>query len=384
MTNVMGERLHWVLAGGFGSGNSRGVVAVTSEHIPAPGVPVAKRVGARWAAVRWPGRDVADIAAGGTVLAALALGALTLLATVTAGSAPPVTATAVLLTACLAIYSRHLVFAVRDTIPRAAHLSAVLLGVLVLGGAPVLGAAWLSSLHIVAVVVTLTLRPWYAIPVALVLVAAVAPLAVLLGAPERDAIWLLVTTGMRVVAVYSLVWMVVALRRLRSASTALAEQAVARERLRIDRDVSRSVQSALVTIGESARRAADLITANDHETARGELEDLVGTSRRGLAEARLLIRSFQAPDLRREIASTAALLAAAGIEAHVDVPTAGPPAHEIPRLRAELRDLLTALLREMPAHPVHIAVRWEDRRWVLACTAVPVRAAPVPGPGPAG
>lgn len=379
MTNVIGIGLHWFLVGNSGSRNSHGVVAVFLEHAPASNVVRPVPTGAALGALRgWTARiprDVADVAAAGTVVAALALGTLTLIATIT-GADPraDVPATAALLVVCLAIYVRHLVFAVRDAIPPAAHLTAGLLAVLVVGAAPMLGAAWLNSAHIVAVVVVLTLRPVVALPLAVVLIAAVAPAAALLGATEQEALWLLVTTAMRVVAVYTLVWMVVALRRLRSAGAALAARAVARERLRIDGVITRTVRTALVTITDAADRADDLVARGDAGAARAELGDLVDTSRSGLAQARQLIRSFAQPDLRREIAATVTLLTAAGIDARVDVPTDGPPPGEEERLRAELRLLLARLLRAGPGPAVAIAVRRVEGRWLLECRADPAAA----------
>ncbi|MFD3706207.1 hypothetical protein ACFWUP_23960 [Nocardia sp. NPDC058658] len=321
----------------------------------------------RWSALL--PRDLVDVAAAGTVLAATALGALTLLATSTGtGSRAEVGATAALLAACLPIYLWHITCAVRDTIPPRAHRSSAVLALLVIGASPVLGAAWLSSVHLVAVVVLLTLRPLPALPIASMLVAGVTPLAVRLGASTPEAIWSAVTTGMRVVAVYTLVWMVVALRRSRSAGAALAEQAVARERLRADSAVTRTIETSLESIAESADRATEFVARGDTGSACQELGALVATSRSGLAQARHLIRSFGNTDLRRELLSATALLAAAGISARIDVPTSGPPAQHEEPLRADLRRLLARLLRDGAAGPVLIAVRQVDTGWLLSCS----------------
>ncbi|MFC9471284.1 hypothetical protein ACFTS5_03755 [Nocardia sp. NPDC056952] len=353
------------------------MVAVILERAPSSNATRPDRTGAalgvlRGLSARIP-RDAVDIAAAGTVVAALALGTLTLIATVTtdAGHRPDLAVTAALLAVCLSVYLRHIAFAVRDAVPPAAPITSALLAVLVVGAAPVLGVAWLNTVHIVAVVVALTLRPVLALPIAVVLIAAVAPSAALLGATEQEAIWLLVTTAMRVVAVYTLVWMVVALRRLRSAGAALAEQAVARERLRIDRTVTRTVHTALVAITESADRAANFAARSDPVSARVELGELVATSRSGLAQARQLIRSFQQTDFRRELASTTTLLAAAGVVARIDLPAEGPPAPSEEPLRAELRHLLARLLRDGPTEPVLITVHQVGGRWQLDSAVEP-------------
>ncbi|MFC9658937.1 hypothetical protein ACFVJ5_01760 [Nocardia sp. NPDC127606] len=360
------------------------MVAVILERAPSSNATRPDRTGAalgvlRGLSARIP-RDAVDIAAAGTVVAALALGTLTLIATVTTGAEhrPHLAVTAALLAVCLSVYIRHIAFAIRDAVPPAAHITSALLAALVVGAAPILGVAWLNTVHIVAVVVVLTLRPALALPIAAVLIAAVAPSAALLGATEQEAIWLLVTTAMRVVAVYTLVWMVVALRRLRSAGTALAEQAVARERLRIDRTVTRTVHTALVAITESADRAENFAARSDPVSARVELGELVATSRSGLAQARQLIRSFQQTDFRREIASTTTLLAAAGVVARIDLPAEGPPAQAEEPLRADLRHLLARLLRDGPTEPVRITVRQVRGRWQLEC-AVEARTATTAG-----
>ncbi|MFC9893757.1 hypothetical protein ACFVMC_08695 [Nocardia sp. NPDC127579] len=338
------------------------MAAVMVEYAPAVG---AGRIGAGWMP-----RDVA-VAAAGTVSAGLALGLLPLLAV---GRTPggQVAQTAVLLAVCLPIYVRHLVFAVRDRAPSAARLSTALLAVLVLGAAPLLGAAWLDSAHVVAVVVLLTLPPAVAMPLVLGLLAALGPAAVLLGASREEAIWLAVTATMRVIAIYALVWMVLALRRLRGAAAELTEQAIVQERLRIDRAATETVRTALRSIAESSDRAADLLVRGDRDAAHTELVALVTVSRGGLAQARQLIRGFQQPDLLREIESTAALLAAAHIDARLDLPLSGPPEAEQEPLRTELRLLLARLLRQSPSGPVRITLRQADGRWALSCvTDVP-------------
>ncbi|MFD4355695.1 hypothetical protein ACFWPX_24295 [Nocardia sp. NPDC058518] len=330
--------------------------------------PGAARDVPRDRSVRVP-RDAVDVAAAGTVVAAAALGALTLLATITTtDSRTTVAVTAALLAVCLPIYLRHIACAVRDAIPPAGHRTSVVLATLVMGASPLVGAGWLNSVHLVAVVIALTLRPALAMPIALALVAAVAPLATLLGASAPETIWLAVTTGMQVVAVYTLVWMVVALRRLRGAAAVLAEQAVAKERLRIDAAITRTVETALESIAESCDRAAEFTTHGDAAAARTELGTLVATARSGLSEARGLIHSFQEPDFRREIISAAALLTAAGIDARIDLPAAGPPTPYRDPLRAELRRVLAGLLRDGPTGPVLIAVHQVDAHWLLSCT----------------
>ncbi|MBF6301593.1 hypothetical protein IU459_29240 [Nocardia amamiensis] len=325
-------------------------------------------------------RDIVDVAATGTVVAALSLALLALLATVTSSGADPrsnVGVTAVLLTVCLPIYLRHIVFAMRAAIPRGASLTLAVLAALVLGATPVLGVPWLNTLHVVAVVVVLTLRPILALPISLILVAATAPSALLLGASEQDAVWLSVTTGMRVIAVYTLVWMVVALRRLRGAGAALAERAVARERLRIDRELARTVQRALVEITASASRAEEFTAHGDRASARTELEALVDVSRRGLSEARQLIRGFQHPAFHHEIASASALLTAAGIEARFELPATGLPEQADESLRAALRSVLARLLRDGADGSVVLAVGQVDGGWVLECHVETL----VPSPG---
>lgn len=349
-------------------------MTITVERAPTPSAARPERIGATPGALRrlsacMP-RDIVDVAAAGTVVAALSLALLALLATVTSSGADPradVGATAVLLAVCLPIYLRHIAFAMRDTIPPGASYTAAVLAALVLGATPVLGVSWLNTVHIVAVVVALTLRPILAVPISLILVAATAPLALLLGATEQHALWLAVTTGMRVIAVYTLVWMVVALRRLLDAGAALSERAVARERLRIDGELARTVQRALVEITACASHAEEFTARGDRAAARTELEALVDVSRRGLAEARQLIRGFQHPAFPHEITSASALLAAAGIEARVELPATGLPAKADESLRAALRAVLARLLRDGAAGPVVLAVRRVDGDWVLEC-----------------
>ncbi|MBH0777927.1 sensor histidine kinase [Nocardia bovistercoris] len=349
------------------------MVTVTLERALAPSTARPEQVGAEPTALRRlstrMSRDIVDVAAAGTVVAALALALLTLLATVTGGADPraDLGATVVMLSVCLPIYLRHIAFAVRGAIPHGAAATSAVLAALVLGAAPLLGVAWLHTVHIVAVAVVLTVRPALAWPITLVLVAATAPAALLLGATEQQALWMSVTTGMRVIAVYALVWMVVALRRLLRSGATLTEWAIARERLRIDRELASTVQAALAEISAFAQRAEEFTARGDRASARRELEALADVSRHGLAEARQLIRGFQQPVFHREIASALALLTAAGIEARADLPPAGLPARGAESLRTALRAELARLLRDGADGPVVLAVERVDGAWVLEC-----------------
>ncbi|WP_157101904.1 sensor histidine kinase [Nocardia caishijiensis] len=338
-------------------------MAVGAERMVAADKPRPRTAG--W----WAPTDAVNVAAAGTVLAALSLGALPLLTL-----AEPLPAAA-LLVACLALYARHLVFAVRDASPPGAGVSAVLLAVLVVGGALDPDPAWSTMAHVVAVVVVLTVRSILAFPLAVLTVLAVAPSARWLGASTSEAVWLTVTTGMRVIAVYTLIWLVVALRRSHEASVELTAHAVAEERRRIDGTVTATVRSALVKIAESAHRATG---STDPRRVRHELRAITGAARDGLSQARHLIRGVGRPDVVREATATARLLAAAGITAHLELPEEYLSEHDEESLRAGLGELVSELLGASEPGPVLITAHRSTYGWRIRTETRAAQALPAP------
>src|SRR5215472_13917620 len=206
---------------------------------------------------------------------------------------------ALVATACyLPLYVGHVWYAARGCRPPGAGWTLLGMAVVILGALPFIGTSWLTSLDSLAVSVLIIVGlPWSLLAVAS-LVAATAPLAAAFGDADWAAFYT-VSVVWRGAVVFVLVWLVGAARRLEHARLLLAEQALARERLRIDGELRRTLGAALEAIAAGGRRASAL-TAGDAAVLEDELRALVEGSRRALAQARRMIRGYQRLSLRAE------------------------------------------------------------------------------------
>jgi len=161
--------------------------------------------------------------------------------------------------------------------------------------------------------------------------------------------------------VFVLVWLVGATRRLEYARLLLAEEALTRERQRIDGELRCTLGAALEAIAASGQRASALAGV-DRAALEDELRALVEGSRRALAQARRTIRGYQRPSLRAELDTAAALLTAAGISTRLEVPRGELPDTVDDDARAALRTAVADLLRDDAARRCSIVVTRQDGR----------------------
>jgi signal transduction histidine kinase len=215
--------------------------------------------------------------------------------------------------------------------------------VVTLGLIPVVGPYWIGMLYVPGTLALAGLRPPWSVLVYGALTAVPAPASLALGDPGFAAFY---TAGMLIVALPMAVGLrlIRTVRRLQSARLALAEQAVQRERIRIDSEVRESVGAGLVEILAHARRAAARADSSPAAAAR-ELRVLVDGSRRTLGETRRLVSGFRRPSLRAELQTAATLLAVAGIDTRLELPADLPEGvsdRDRARLRADVARLLGA------------------------------------------
>jgi two-component system sensor histidine kinase DesK len=268
---------------------------------------------------------------------------------------------ALVVTACyLPLYVRLVWHAARGSRPPDAGWTLAVMAVVILGAVPVIGTGWLPALHALAVAILIVVRPPWSLPILVGLVAATAPLAIVFGDPEWAA-YSAATVVWRGASVFVLVWLVGATRRLQAAREALADEAVARERLRIDGELRSTLGAALEAIVAKGQRATAL-APQDPTLAGGELRGLVEGSRRTLAETRRLINGYQRLSLRAELDSATILLTAAGIETRVVLPAGDLPERLEAAPRAALRAAVARLLRDDAARRCAITVTNEGRR----------------------
>ncbi|MFI9595961.1 hypothetical protein [Nonomuraea sp. NPDC052265] len=263
--------------------------------------------------------------------------------------------------AYLPLHLRHVWYAAHARRPPAGCWTFAAMAVIVLGVTPLAGNMWPRAYAGLVVSAVLVLPgPWsYLFSVALV--AAAAPVALLLDLPWRSASWPPFSVLCGGGALLLLVWLAAALTRLQAAREELAQQAVAQERRRIDDDLRRTLGGALESIAARGERAAAALTpgstpdsnpdsdpGSDPDSDPGlaeELGRLADDSRRTLAEARRRVRGYRQPSLRAELETAATLLSAAGVATRLELPRQGVPETIPPRPRAALRATVTRLLR---------------------------------------
>jgi signal transduction histidine kinase len=245
-------------------------------------------------------------------------------------------------------------------------MAAVIIGVV-----PYLGAFWLGQFHALAVSVLIVLRPPWSFALFGAIVAAQTPLAIMLDQPGM-APFFTIAGALKGLPVFLLIWLVGAVRRLHAARRALADKAVARERLRIDEDLRHTVGTALESIAAQGKRAGEL-TVHDMPAAEAELRALAQASRRALAETRRLISGYQHTSLPAELDTAATLLSAAGIESRIVLPDGDVPDTVDEAVRATLRADVVRLLQDDTVRRCVIVVTRHKGRLRLA-------ADPDPGP----
>jgi two-component system, NarL family, sensor histidine kinase DesK len=301
------------------------------------------------ARLREPSDRLLGLAGAGAVAVSVALPLFELARVVSGWTASPGQGReAVLATACyLPLHVRHVWFATRGARPPAGRWTLAAMAVVVLGALPVVGTSWLTTLHSLAVSALIVLRPPWSLAAAAALAAAPWPLAAALGDPAWGAFYT-VSVLWRGAALFVLVWLVGASRRLQDARLELAAQAIAGERLRIDAELRRTLGVALEAIAVRGERAAAL-AGGDPARVEAELRALVEGSRRALAQARRTVGGYQRPSPRAELEVAATLLGAAGIPTRVLLPAGDPPAALEAASRAALQGAVARLLRDQAA-----------------------------------
>ncbi|OKI41211.1 histidine kinase [Micromonospora sp. CB01531] len=259
-----------------------------------------------------------------------------------AAGQPGDTAIAVAATsAYLPLHLWHVQHALRGRRPAGAAWSLALMAVVIVATLPVIGVQWLAALYPLSASVLLLLRPRWSIPLFAGLVALPGVAAVMLGGQQ----WVIYFSAG--VLLYGLVlavpvWLIATIRELRAARTAVADQAVVRERTRVEDELRHTLGSALETIAGEADLAARRIGA-EPGLADAALRTVIGTARNAVAEGRRLTAGFRPPALRTELESAATLLRTAGIRVRLVVPDElpEPPPHTLlAALHAEVSRLL--------------------------------------------
>jgi two-component system, NarL family, sensor histidine kinase DesK len=214
---------------------------------------------------------------------------------------------ALVATACyLPFHVRHVWYAVRGARPPGGGWTLVVMVAVVVGALPVIGTSWLIACSPLVVSVLVVVRPPWSLPAAAAVGAAPVTITYAAGAAE----WAPYYTAAVIwqgASLFVLVRLVGVAGRLHAARLALAAEAVARERLRIDEELQRTLGAALAAILDTGGRAGRL-AHTDPAGAAEALKSLVDGSRAALAQARRTVSQFQDVALRAELRAAIANL----------------------------------------------------------------------------
>lgn len=210
-----------------------------------------------------------------------------------------------------------------------AAIAVVVVGVALTAG----GVLWLIAGQFLSGAILVALPIRWAVP----LFAAVVVAAVAMTYAEHATDWacyvgMTALVGGLTLAI--LVWLTRTVRQAEAARIQLAGQSVIAERLRIDAELTRSVTAALETIVDSGARATDFTDPDEIAT---ELAELVAFSRQTLTQTRRMLAGYQVTSAEAELRTAATLLAGAGVDATVVLPSRGGPDVLGPQARAQLR-----------------------------------------------
>lgn len=266
---------------------------------------------------------------------------------------------AAIATACyLPLHLRHVLYALHGARPAGARWTLAAMAAVIIGATPLVGAGWLFMFGPLAVSVLILVRLPWSFLVSVGLAGAMAPLALALGEPGWSAAYFPVAVAWRAATLFVLVWLVAAARQLQAARLALTDEAVFRERLRIEGELRATVADALARIAARGERAGEQ-AGRAPALARDDLQALVEGSRHALAEARRISRSYQRGSLRTELDVAVALLGAAGIETRLVLPTGDLPETVHESMRSTLRAATARLLSDDTARHCTISVTRE-------------------------
>jgi two-component system, NarL family, sensor histidine kinase DesK len=233
-------------------------------------------------------------------------------------------------------------------------LTVAALALLAVVGVPLTGWSpyWQMLLHVVLATAVLLLRGrWRVAVVAVFLVA----LACLVGAGVFDPVnggWLVLW---RAAETFAFTWFAAVLRRLEASREELAGEVLLAERRHIDEQLERTLGAAIAAVAASAGELADRAGTGAPVTP-AEVDAVVVQAQATMAEVRGVARAYRQGSLRAELATTAALLADAGIEFRVQLPDGALDGDAVGVVRRELPGVLADVLADQTVHSCTLSI----------------------------
>lgn len=239
----------------------------------------------------------------------------------------------------LPVHLWHTYHAAQGTRPRGTAWSLAVMAVVIGVVLPVVGVQWLGALYPLAASVLLVLRPPWSFAAFAVLFAVPAPVTFAFGEPSW-AVYFTVGLALNALVLAVPVWLIAAVRDLRSARERLAAEAVLRERTRVEAELRSTLGTALEEIATTGDRAAALLTSAPERA--DHLRAVVASARTALATARRLNAGWHQSPASAELDASVALLRAAGIDAELRLPAGRQrvPSSELAVLHGEVARLL--------------------------------------------
>jgi len=263
-----------------------------------------------------------------------------------------------------AIQLRHSLAAAAGVRPRYWQASLLILVAVAYVPAPLLGARWATLQWFVLASFAMLLRGRVAV---LAIILSVVGDSIWYAAVEArvndsapQVIWalaywlalqLLASAGL-----YGAVRLVRLLDELREARADLADLAIARERLRISRDLHDLLGQSLSAVSLKGDLAIGLLERGDASRAIAEIESLVSVSRSALHDVLDIAHREPPIALSSEIARAAELLASIGTETRVDMAVDGLPPAVDELFAWALREGVTNVLRHSSATACTISI----------------------------
>jgi hypothetical protein len=213
----------------------------------------------------------------------------------------------VLLGIFVPIQLAHVRHGLRDEAPPHGLLTfAVMLATMVVGEL-VLGHVWTHMFASLIASALLVFRPPWSVVWAVGVTVACYPLGT--GIFGEGGWYVTVVVAFRSTTLFTLVWLVNGVHRLRAAREALAQRATARERARVDAELLSSLRGELERIEAEARRAGAELASGHDSTTRRALAQVTGDSRSALAAARSVVADMRRASSREDLQAAARLLA---------------------------------------------------------------------------
>lgn len=205
------------------------------------------------------------------------------------------------------IHLGHLRHGLRDETPPHGVLTFAAMLVAMVVGEVAVGHIWTPMLASLAASALLVFRPPWSVAWALGITVASYPLGT--GVFGEGGWYVTVVGAFRSTTLFTLVWMVAGVRRLRAAREVLSERATARERTRVEVELLTTLRVQLEQMEADAERARAEFALGDAPSAQESLARVTGDARSALAAARRVVSDMRRASSREDLQAAARLLA---------------------------------------------------------------------------